>query len=254
MRVRDVCLSAIAGALGTGAVTTVIPSNSFSSISTLEQYWNYLYPWGSDHNGSGRMVGSSSNHAHINAASNTLTLIATPTSNASPPTSTADPHPAIHYASGTVYAKSQITVTKTVSYTLYGEFSSPTAKGTWPAFWLTAVQGWPPETDIGEWKGTANNWYNTFNTSSVVHSDLVAWPTDLSFHSLQAVLTAEADGTTVRIDFSMDGTHKSTQYGANFVGKAMYLILDLQMEGSSGTPGPTGTTTFKVRNLSVTHT
>ncbi|KAF8908485.1 hypothetical protein CPB85DRAFT_1436098 [Mucidula mucida] len=31
---------------------TVIPSDSFSSYSTFETYWNYLYPWGSDHNGS----------------------------------------------------------------------------------------------------------------------------------------------------------------------------------------------------------
>ena len=51
MRVRDICISALTGVLGTSAATTVIPSNSFSSISTLEQYWNYLYPWGSDHNG-----------------------------------------------------------------------------------------------------------------------------------------------------------------------------------------------------------
>ena len=58
-----------------------------------------------------------------------------------------------------------------------------------------------------------------------MRSDLVAWPTDLSFHSLQAVLTAEADGTTVRIDFSMDGAHKATQYGAGFVGKAMWLLV-----------------------------
>jgi hypothetical protein len=34
------------------AATTVIPSTSFSSYSTFESYWNYLYPWGSDHNGS----------------------------------------------------------------------------------------------------------------------------------------------------------------------------------------------------------
>jgi hypothetical protein len=31
---------------------TIIPSNSFSSVSTFQTYWNYLYPWGSDHNGS----------------------------------------------------------------------------------------------------------------------------------------------------------------------------------------------------------
>jgi galactan endo-beta-1,3-galactanase len=83
--------------------------------------------------------------------------------------------------------------------------------------------GWPPETDIGEWKGTANNWYNTFNTSSVVKSSLVAWPTDLSFHSLQAILTAESNGVDVRIDFYMDGALKATQYGAGFVGKALWL-------------------------------
>ncbi|KAG6839883.1 hypothetical protein H0H93_004913, partial [Arthromyces matolae] len=86
------------------ALTTVIPSNSFSSYSTLETYWAYLYPWGSDHNGiispriGARMVGNSSDHSHIAIASNTLSLIATPTSNPSPPTSTANPHPSIHYA------------------------------------------------------------------------------------------------------------------------------------------------------------
>jgi hypothetical protein len=33
------------------ANTVVIPISSFNSYTTLEQYWNYLYPWGSDHNG-----------------------------------------------------------------------------------------------------------------------------------------------------------------------------------------------------------
>ncbi|TFK41612.1 endo-beta-1,3-galactanase [Crucibulum laeve] len=236
------------------AATTVIPSNSFSSYSTFESYWAYLYPWGSDHNGSARMKGSSSDHSNIVVASNTLSLIATPTSNLSPPTSSADPHPAIHYASGAIHAKSQITVTSANGYTISGEFSASTAKGTWPAFWLTAVNGWPPEADIGEWKGTANNWYNTFNTSSVVRSDLVSWPTDLSFHSLKAVLTAESNNADVKIQFYMDNTLRATQYGQGFVGKPMWLIINLQMEGSSGSPGPTGTTTYKIRNVEVTRT
>ncbi|KAF4567274.1 hypothetical protein EYR40_006271 [Pleurotus pulmonarius] len=192
------------------ADTTVIPSNSFSSVSTFESFWNYLYPWGSDHNGSARMRGSSTDHSHINVASNTLSLIATPTSNASPPTSSADPHPAIHYTS------------------------------------------WPPEADIGEWKGTNDNWFNTFNTSSVVRSDLVAWPADLSFHSLKAVLKPEPNGADVRIDFFMDNALRATQFGKGFVGKALWLIINLQMEGSSGSPGPTGTTTYKARNVVVT--
>lgn len=112
-------LGAIVAAPTILAATTVIPSTSLSSYSTFETYWAYLYPWGSDHNGStltferlalqvhllnfrditgARMKGSSSDHSNIVVGSNTLSLIATPTSNPSPPTSTANPHPAIRYA------------------------------------------------------------------------------------------------------------------------------------------------------------
>jgi len=86
-----------------------------------------------------------------------------------------------------------------------------------------AVDSWPPEVDISEWKGTNNNWYNTFNTSSVVRSDLVAWPADLSFHSLKALLAAEPNNVDVRIDFYMDDVLRATQFGQGFVGKAMWL-------------------------------
>ena len=37
--------------------------------------------------------------------------------------------------SGAVHALEQIIVTAENSYTVYGEFSAPTAVGTWPAFW-----------------------------------------------------------------------------------------------------------------------
>ncbi|KAF7323871.1 Acid phosphatase [Mycena kentingensis (nom. inval.)] len=251
------------------AATTVIPLTSFNNLTTFEQFWAYLYPWGRDHNGSARMVGNSSNHAHINVASSTLSLIATPTSGAVPPSSTADPFPAIHYASGAIHAKQQITVTASNSWTLQGEFSAPTARGTWPAFWLTAVNSWPPEavitsyfTDASSFRtmagmthnvlGTANNWFNTFNTSSVVKSTIVSWPTDLSFHALKAVLTAEPDNVNVRIDFFLDNVLQATHFGARFVGAPLWLIINLQMEGSSGSPGPTGTTTYKVRNFQMT--
>ncbi|KAF7289915.1 Acid phosphatase [Mycena indigotica] len=122
------------------------------------------------------------------------------------------------------------------------------------------------ETDIGEWKGTANNWFNTFNTSSVVKSTLVPWPTDLSFHALKAIITAEPNNVDVNIDFYLDNVFRVTQYGAGFVGKPLWLqvsnflehfLFDTsclqhhqspgwEMEGSSGSPGPTGTTTYKV--------
>ena len=68
-----------------------------------------------------------------------------------------------------------------------------------------------------------DNWYNTFNTSSEVKSTTVAWPSDLSFHSLQAVLTAEANGADVKIDFYMDDALQTTQYGKGYVGKALNL-------------------------------
>ena len=100
-----------------------------------------------------RMVGNSTDHSHISVSNGVLTLKATPTTGQPP--STANPKPAINYLSGTIYAKDQITVdgTNAKGYTVSGEFIAPTAKGTWPAFWLTAVHGWPPEADIGEWKG-----------------------------------------------------------------------------------------------------
>lgn len=99
------------------------------------------------------MQGNSSDHDHISVANSVLTLTATTTTGQ--PASTAAPFPAINYISGTIYAKAQVNVdgTDAVGYQVEGEFVAPTAVGTWPAFWLTAVNGWPPEADIGEWKG-----------------------------------------------------------------------------------------------------
>lgn len=106
------------------------------------------------------MVGSSSDHSHISVANSVLTLKATSVSGQPP--STSDPYPAIHYFSGAIHAKEQVNVdgTNAVGYQVEGEFSAPTAVGTWPAckhvalhchhknlclhlVWLTAVSGWP---------------------------------------------------------------------------------------------------------------
>ncbi|KAL1698207.1 glycoside hydrolase family 16 protein [Schizophyllum commune] len=241
-RISSLALAVTAAVLLSGstpiaqAATTVLPKDSFSSF---DDFWKYLYPWGSDHNGSARMAES-----QVDVDSGTLVLKATPT--------TVSDKASIHYLSGAVHSTKQITVTAENSYTLYGEFSAPTAKGTWPAFWLNAASGWPPEIDIGEWKGTADNWFNTFNTSSQVKSTTVPWPTDLSFHSLQAVLTAEPNGADVRVDFSMDGALKATHYAKDYVGKTLNLIINLQMEGSSGTPAPADGATYQARNVEVT--
>jgi hypothetical protein len=55
----------------------------------------------------------------------------------------------------------------------------------------------------------------------------------------------------VSIEYWIDGTNVSTQTGQNFVNEPLNLIIDLQMEGSSGTPGPTGNTVMKARNVTI---
>ncbi|KAF9442341.1 glycoside hydrolase family 16 protein [Macrolepiota fuliginosa MF-IS2] len=106
---------------------------------------------------------------------------------------------------GAIHAKAQITVTKTNTYTS-GEFSSLTAKGTWPAFWHSeqicnqAVNNQPPKTDMAN--GRAQ--HKTGAMPSTPPLDLISWPSDLSFHALKAALTAECNGANVRIDFYMD--------------------------------------------------
>jgi hypothetical protein len=94
-----------------------------------------------------------------------------------------------------------------------------------------AVNGWPPEVDIGEWKGTTDNWYNTFNTSSEVRSDLVGW-SGTDFHSLRADLSVvgDADGT-VKIDFYLDDAFQVTQYGRGFEGAPMWLCVFMFLSG-----------------------
>jgi len=196
------------------------------------------------------MIGNSSDHSHISLSNGVLTLTATPVSGQPP--STSNPHPAIHYFSGTVFSKVQVNVdgTSAKGFQIEGEFIAPTAFGTWPAFWLTAVNGWPPEADIGEWKGTSQNWFNTFRTPSDVTSSIVSWPNNGQFHSLKAVLRA-VNSVNVTIDYYLDNVHQA-QHTGNFVGKPMWLIIDLQMEGSSGSPGPGGTTTYQIRNVKMT--
>jgi hypothetical protein len=44
--------------------TIRIPATCFDPYTSLE-YFAYLYPWGSDHNGSAQMVGNSSDHEYI---------------------------------------------------------------------------------------------------------------------------------------------------------------------------------------------
>ncbi|KAI0887124.1 concanavalin A-like lectin/glucanase domain-containing protein [Annulohypoxylon maeteangense] len=228
----------------TEAVRTIIPKTSFNSQSDFDADWGYNYPWGTDHNGGARM-----DKAQVKFSNGQLTLTAKKVSG-QPDTTQGGKTIKINYLSGTIYAKEHFTVAKGGGYDFTGEFKATTTKGTWPAFWLTAVQGWPPEIDMAEWKGSGKISFNTFNTSSVLSWKDVAYSSPDQFHTIKCEVR-DINQKDVSAKFYMDGTLIATQVGGGFFGKAMYLIIDLQMEGSSGSPGPTTDTLFQVRNLEV---
>lgn len=224
-------------------------NGSFASYSTLESTWDYLYPWGSDHNGSARMYASSTDHDHVMVNSGALTLEATHIT-WDEGTSTSSPHLAIHYHSGAIHAKQQVVVTDQFpNYEVKGEFQAPATRGAWPAFWLTGVNTWPPESDILEFKGDGRNWFNTFRSSSDVSSTAVSVSNPGgTWHQYRAWI-AKANATDVTIDYYVDGVWQARHSATDFVGKPMWLIINLQMEGSSGSPGPTSDTSFMARNV-----
>jgi beta-glucanase (GH16 family) len=196
--------------------STVIPTSCFNSQAAFSASFNDLYPWGTDHNGAARM-----NAAYIKVSNSVLTLTAQPVSG-QPPASSGGKTIAINYLSGTVYAKDHFTVAAGGGYDFIGDFQAPVAKGTWPAFWLTAVNGWPPEIDLAEWKGSGLISFNTFNTSSQVASLNVNYPTPGSFHTIKAEVRDE-NGKDVSIQYYLNGALVTTQYGKGFVGAPMYL-------------------------------
>jgi hypothetical protein len=231
---------------------TVLDGTSFNSYAAFEAAWNYLYPWGSDHNGTARMYGSSTDHNHIYLNSGVLTMKAVRI-NWDEGTSTSDPHLPIHYHSGTVNTKTHVVVNDQFpNWEVKCDFQVPSVKGTWPAFWLTGVNSWPPESDIMEFKGNANNWQNTFRTSSDVTSTITAVSSPGNWHTYRAWITM-VNATDVDIHYYIDGVWKAA-HRANFVGKPLYVIIDLQMEGSSGSPGPNSDTYLNARNIYIGRT
>ncbi|KAF2842103.1 glycoside hydrolase family 16 protein [Patellaria atrata CBS 101060] len=213
----------------------MIPRDVFSSQSKFDADFNYLYPWGTDHNGASRMDKA---HVSIEYSSNTLTLAADRVSGQPPATHGGKQIP-INYLAGTVHAKEHFSVAPTGGYDFEAEFLAPVTRGTWPAFWLTAVDGWPPEIDLAEWKGSGKISFNTFNTSSQVSAKDVNYPSPGNWHKILCELR-DLNRADVGIKFYMDGQLVTSQVGKGFVGKRMWFVINLQMEGSSGTPGPNG--------------
>ncbi|GAA3439011.1 hypothetical protein [Kutzneria kofuensis] len=67
-------------------------------------------------------------------------------------------------------------------------------------------------------------------------------------------MLTKVNNTDVDIRYFLDGVQRAVHHATGFVGKPMWVIINLQMEGSSGAPGPSGNTTFRARNVVISHT
>ena len=229
---------------------TVIDSSSFANYTRFEQEWIYGYPWGNEHNGSARMYASATDHNHVSLQDGVLRLRATHITT-DEGSSRHTPRLPIRYHSGAVYAKKTVTVSDEYpQYEVSGYFKAPVNLGTWPAFWLTATKGWPPETDILEFKGDSLNWQNTFIIPHQASTIKVAVPdAQTVWHHYKAVLK-KVNATEIDLEYYFD--HKPTGvHRCNFMNKPMWLIINLQMEGSSGEPGPKTETNYYSRGVLV---
>lgn len=196
---------------------TLIPKTVFDNVANFEQYFVYNYPWGGDtHNGGARM-----DKAHVAISSGTLTITAQPVKG-QPPATHGGKQIAINYLSGAVGAKQHFTVPKGGGLVFSGSFQATTTKGTWPAFWLTAVNGWPPEIDMAEWKGSGKISFNTFNTSSVLSWKDVTYPSPSQFHDIKCEVK-DVNGKDTQVKFWMDGALQATHVGKDYTGKPFYL-------------------------------
>jgi beta-glucanase (GH16 family) len=154
-----------------------------------------------------------------------------------PPATHAGKQIPINYLSGAVGARQNFTVAKGGGLVFSASFLAPVTKGTWPAFWLTGVSSWPPEIDMAEWKGSGKVSFNVFNTSSVAATKDVVYKEPGRWHDVKCELH-DSGGGAARVRYWLDGQEVVTQYEKGIVGKEMYLVINLQMEGSSGAPGP----------------
>ncbi|GAA3873500.1 family 16 glycosylhydrolase [Streptomyces sedi] len=239
-----------AAAARPAAWETVI-GDSFADYATLESSWNYLYPWGSDHNGTARMYGGPTDHNHVSLDGGTLTLRATRI-DWDEGNSSADPHLPIRYHSGAIHARQHVVVgPQFPEWEVKGSFRAPSVPGTWPAFWLTGVNSWPPESDILEYKGDARNWFNTYRNASGGWSNTLVDVADPgAWHSYRAWI-AQVSATDVDIHYYLDDNWVGQHRGAGFVDQPLWIIVNLQMEGSSGSSGPTTDTLYHARDLYV---
>jgi len=184
-------------------------------MAQTQAAWNVGYPWGRTHNGSAYMThggdvmtatqpGSNGYKYNSGASYSTVKLIAT----ASKPTMGAQAYCNV----------------------------SARVRGVWPAFWFTSEGAWTGEVDIAEWKGSNICWQNTYDGG---WESTGTSANNAVFKAHCWIVNTAPGQNTMRVQLSINNQVKATHTGNNFRNKNFWLIRNLQMEGSSGSPGPT---------------
>lgn len=252
-RVGAACLLACCcqlQATQSGHWVTLLDQSAFRSETALQTAFRMGYPWGSDHNGTAKMVPQM-----VSLDADGILRLHAERMLQEEEKSSQPPHLALHYRSGAVYWKQQIVVdAHSPTWSVEGEFAVPDpVRGTWPAFWLTAVHGWPPEIDILEFKGQNIVWQNTLQGSTYQEARFVSHttsiPTPSTFHRYRVVLR-KLDSQDVQVEYFVDERHIASDRALRYVGKPLWLIVNLQMEGAAEGEAPQQCT-FRVRQLMV---
>jgi galactan endo-beta-1,3-galactanase len=180
--------------------------------------WNIGYPWGRTHNG----------NAYMTHGGDVMTATQ-PGSNG------------YKYNSGASYS--------TVLTKVWGGDATMGAqascnnqnpvRGVWPAFWMTTEGAWTGEIDIAEWKGNGTCWQNTYDGG---WEETLTSSNNSVYKAHCWLINTAAGYNDVRVSVLINNVEKAKHTGTNFRNKNFWIIRNLQMEGSSGSPGPTSAT------------
>ena len=227
-----------------GTWETLVDGGSFSNAQSFISQWYYNYPWGTIHNGSALMSPTNV------MVSNGLVTLTSSLTNTYEGTSRSPENIPIAYNSGTFFLQQEMVISpQSPVWDISGDFIVPTVYGTWPAMWLLGVNEWPPESDILEVKGSSVIWQNTYDGNW--QTQLTDVPTAGSAWHNYRMLATFLDATTVDFKYYIDGILKSDQQAQTFVGVPCELIIDYQMGGAGGSPGPNYTTYCYASNIVV---
>lgn len=231
-------------------IKIVLDSTSFNNKESFNSQWNMYYPWGKDHNGSAKMYSE-----QVVLEPNGVLNITAQRTQKSEGNSSKDPWLKINFHSGAIHLKEQIKVSNdSPKWMISGDFQVPTDKGSWPAFWITGSKQWPPEIDIMEFKGSNKNWQNTATGPNWKN---VSWQNKLTpisdageWHNYKIIMEKISD-KDVKITYFIDHVITAT-HQANFVNKPFWLIINMQMDGDSGTSNASlKTAVMRAKNVQV---